>query len=93
MLTSTPCCHEYAHIIFRPLILKCDTGWTVYNPLEEYTRIGLVSGEEGGAWKVSEFNANFATCPTYPEIFVVPATVTDKTLEKVAEFRSKVYLS
>lgn len=63
-------------------------GWLLYNPLEEFRRIGLI----GNGWRVTEINKNFDLSRTYPEVLVVPETITDETLEKVAEYRSKVSL-
>mmetsp|Transcript_4294 Transcript_4294/g.6421 ORF Transcript_4294/g.6421 Transcript_4294/m.6421 type:complete len:1050 (-) Transcript_4294:88-3237(-) len=51
----------------------------------ELKRFLSVSG--GSAFRVYD-NKNFSLCPSYPTSFVVPASVSDKQLEKVARYRS-----
>jgi hypothetical protein len=40
------------------------------------------------AWRVSKINADHKLCPTYPEEILVPHSVSDAELEKVASFRT-----
>ena len=40
------------------------------------------------AWRVSMANQDHKLCPTYPQEILVPASITDTVLEKVAQFRS-----
>ena len=40
------------------------------------------------AWRISSINREFNFCPTYPADILVPACISDMTLEKVASFRS-----
>ncbi len=39
-------------------------------------------------WRISKANKDFTLCPTYPPEILVPACITDESLEKVAAFRS-----
>ncbi|KAF5304213.1 hypothetical protein FQR65_LT08020 [Abscondita terminalis] len=41
-----------------------------------------------GAWRISSVNRNYKLCPSYPPQLLVPACITDETLEIVAKFRS-----
>ncbi|XP_077682091.1 phosphatidylinositol-3-phosphate phosphatase MTMR1 isoform X5 [Eretmochelys imbricata] len=41
------------------------------------------------SWKISKVNSTYELCDTYPTIFVVPTSVKDDDLSKVAAFRAK----
>lgn len=41
-----------------------------------------------GAWRVSMANLDHKLCPTYPQEILLPASISDSVLEKVAQFRS-----
>jgi len=41
-----------------------------------------------GAWRVSMANQDHKLCPTYPQEILLPASISDSVLEKVAQFRS-----
>ncbi|XP_037009290.1 myotubularin-related protein 1 isoform X6 [Artibeus jamaicensis] len=41
------------------------------------------------SWKISRINSNYELCDTYPAIIVVPTSVKDDDLSKVAAFRAK----
>uniref|UniRef100_A0A8C3WDU8 phosphatidylinositol-3,5-bisphosphate 3-phosphatase n=1 Tax=Catagonus wagneri TaxID=51154 RepID=A0A8C3WDU8_9CETA len=60
-------------------------GWKVYDPVAEYKRQGLPNE----SWKISKINSNYELCDTYPAIIVVPTSVKDDDLSKVAAFRAK----
>ncbi|CAM5166504.1 unnamed protein product [Natator depressus] len=60
-------------------------GWKVYDPMAEYKRQGLPNE----SWKISKVNSTYELCDTYPTIFVVPTSVKDDDLSKVAAFRAK----
>ncbi|KAM5290721.1 phosphatidylinositol-3-phosphate phosphatase MTMR1 isoform 6-T6 [Glossophaga mutica] len=60
-------------------------GWKVYDPVAEYKRQGLPNE----SWKISRVNSNYELCDTYPAIIVVPTSVKDDDLSKVAAFRAK----
>ncbi|XP_075394856.1 phosphatidylinositol-3-phosphate phosphatase MTMR1 isoform X1 [Tenrec ecaudatus] len=60
-------------------------GWKVYDPVAEYKRQGLPNE----SWKISKINSNYELCDSYPAIIVVPTSVKDDDLSKVAAFRAK----
>lgn len=41
-----------------------------------------------GAWRISQANADFKLCPSYPRLLLVPCCISDETLTNVANFRS-----
>ncbi|XP_066601319.1 myotubularin-related protein 3 [Prorops nasuta] len=41
-----------------------------------------------GTWRVSQINKDYRMCPSYPPQLLVPACISDDTLEAVAKFRS-----
>ncbi|XP_049792985.1 myotubularin-related protein 3 isoform X1 [Schistocerca nitens] len=41
-----------------------------------------------GAWRISQANADHSLCPSYPRQLLVPACISDDTLEGAARFRS-----
>eukprot|EP01114_Cavostelium_apophysatum_P024511 TRINITY_DN9616_c0_g1_i1.p1 TRINITY_DN9616_c0_g1~~TRINITY_DN9616_c0_g1_i1.p1 ORF type:complete len:619 (+),score=165.04 TRINITY_DN9616_c0_g1_i1:39-1895(+) len=64
-------------------------GWRIYNPFEEYFDRMFRSDMESSGWKITTANNDYVLCDTYPRVLVVPSSISDETLEKVAEFRSK----
>ena len=59
-------------------------GWSVYEPIAEYKRLGLPSE----SWKIKH-NENYSLCDTYPGVLVVPVNAGDSCLKAVAAFRKK----
>ncbi|EFN79213.1 Myotubularin-related protein 3 [Harpegnathos saltator] len=41
-----------------------------------------------GTWRISQINKDYRMCPSYPPQLLVPACISDETLETVAKFRS-----
>ncbi|CAL1679268.1 unnamed protein product [Lasius platythorax] len=41
-----------------------------------------------GTWRISQINKDYRMCPSYPPQLLVPACISDETLEFVAKFRS-----
>uniref|UniRef100_A0A670ZX93 phosphatidylinositol-3,5-bisphosphate 3-phosphatase n=1 Tax=Pseudonaja textilis TaxID=8673 RepID=A0A670ZX93_PSETE len=60
-------------------------GWKVYDPVAEYKRQGLPNE----SWKISKINSMYEFCDTYPAVLVVPTSVKDEDLSRVAAFRAK----
>jgi len=61
-------------------------GWELArrDPLLEYRRLELLTS---GKFRVFD-NTRFEVCPSYPSHFVVPRSITDAHLRKVAQYRS-----
>lgn len=68
---------------YRPMFDIIEDGWQSYELEREYQKI-LQSSD---VWRVSSANKNYKLCPTYPEKVIVPKSVTDESLTKVAQFR------
>ncbi|XP_038630276.1 myotubularin-related protein 1b isoform X2 [Scyliorhinus canicula] len=60
-------------------------GWKVYDAVGEYKRQGLPNE----SWTISKINSNYELCDTYPSVVVVPTSVKDDDLCKVAAFRTR----
>ncbi|GAM26603.1 hypothetical protein SAMD00019534_097780 [Acytostelium subglobosum LB1] len=56
-----------------------------YNVEEEFIRQGFPPKE----WRITYANKDYKLCPTYPSLFIVPQSVTDDDLRKIASFREK----
>lgn len=63
-------------------------GWDIYDPIDEYTRLGLI-GNEDSYWRVTNINNDFKFCPSYPKLLLVPSTISDNVLKHAGKFRSK----
>jgi len=61
-------------------------GWKVYNIEDEYKRMGVPNDK----FRITKINEDFKFSPTYPNVWAVPKTVSDKQLEKAGKHRSKV---
>ena len=66
--------------------VNCDKtrGWSRLDWLEEFARQG-VSNE----WSLSDFNADYKACDTYPEKLWFPSTATQQVLAGSCKFRSR----
>ncbi|KAF2075976.1 hypothetical protein CYY_002732 [Polysphondylium violaceum] len=62
-------------------------GWTIYDPIEEYARQGLLS--QGSEWRLSKINQKFELCQTYPQMLMIPFSISDYLLNKSALYRNK----
>ncbi|XP_042562198.1 myotubularin-related protein 2 [Clupea harengus] len=66
-----------------------ENGWKVYDALAEYKRQGLPNE----SWRISKVNDHYELCDTYPSTLVVPVTIPDEELKRVAAFRAKGRIS
>ncbi|EGC29990.1 hypothetical protein DICPUDRAFT_6017, partial [Dictyostelium purpureum] len=67
--------------------LQTVNGWQLYDPVEEYTRQGLIC--PGGEWRLSKINQKYELCATYPQSLMIPFSISDYLLNKSANFRNK----
>lgn len=51
-----------------PKLTAVDFGWTIYDAVREYQRLGLdgVNGNSEGKWRISAANQGYQLCPSYP---------------------------
>ncbi|EGG19888.1 myotubularin-related protein [Cavenderia fasciculata] len=65
-------------------------GWTIYDPIEEYIRQGLLNSDgQPGEWRLTKINSKYELCSTYPQHVVIPFSISDYIIQKSAEFRGK----
>lgn len=67
----------------RPPDLSLQGQWGLMPPGEHYSQLK----EMHGAWRLSTVNEDYSVCPTYPPAVIVPKSVDDDTLRRVARFR------
>ncbi|KAJ5072830.1 myotubularin-related [Anaeramoeba ignava] len=65
-----------------------DFGWAIYDPFKEFKRQGIYENVSS-LWTVSEFNKKYQICDSYPEILVLPTSVSFSQIKEVAKFRTK----
>ncbi|XP_077193530.1 myotubularin-related protein 9-like isoform X2 [Paroedura picta] len=68
---------------YRPQSMKLENGWQLYLLEKYYQQIA----SDTGTWRLSSVNEDFAVCPSYPPVVMVPAAVDDAALMKSACFR------
>ena len=58
-----------------------------YQCEEEYQRQGAIHHSTETKWRLSYLNLKYQLCDTYPQLLIVPASITDKELSSVAAYR------
>ncbi|KAF1320214.1 Myotubularin-like protein, partial [Globisporangium splendens] len=79
LTTLSPSFHDDAELI------PCNQDWNVYDETSEWERQGVF---ENGKWRISHFNKDFKEIETYPELIVVPTSISDVVLRDATAFRS-----
>mmetsp|Transcript_149823 Transcript_149823/g.481246 ORF Transcript_149823/g.481246 Transcript_149823/m.481246 type:complete len:883 (-) Transcript_149823:252-2900(-) len=67
-------------------------GWTLYNPVQEYTRMGIETDlmpSPSSPWRMSKLNSDYGLCTTYPAVLAFPRNMSDQELRAVARFRKR----
>lgn len=67
-------------------------GWSLYNFIDEYKRIGLLPNGYSVCskfYRITNVNQNYMLCKSYPQQFIVPASIDDNVLQSVSQFRSR----
>lgn len=65
-----------------------EKGWDIYDPIKEYTRLGLISATET-YWRLTTLNQDYKLCSTYPSTIIVPEQISDNVIKHASKFRSK----
>lgn len=65
------------------------SGWSVYDPMREWRRMGIDSNNKKCPWRISKINNDYAFSPTYPAMFPVPASISDNHLNYAGRYRSR----
>ncbi|XP_064411588.1 myotubularin-related protein 9 [Latimeria chalumnae] len=68
---------------YRPMFEVVEDGWHSFLPEQEFELLTSVTED----WRLSYVNKDFSACFSYPPIVIVPKSIDDETLRKVAAFR------
>ncbi|KZV81547.1 phosphatases II [Exidia glandulosa HHB12029] len=77
----------YAYFYKPSPSLPTNEGWGMYTPRDEFTRMGV--GSRTKAWRFTDINKDYNFCSTYPAKLVIPAKISDATLQYAVKYRSK----
>ncbi|XP_037584541.1 myotubularin-related protein 1 [Cebus imitator] len=85
--------------VYDPWILVANKKWMWFMlstvskckvmPFPPSSFSNTLQGLPNESWKISKINNNYEFCDTYPAVIVVPTSVKDDDLSKVAAFRAK----
>ncbi|XP_020775297.1 myotubularin-related protein 9 isoform X2 [Boleophthalmus pectinirostris] len=79
-LDSVP---EMYPFFYRPSDQSLDGQWGLSTPEQFFRETkGITS-----VWRLSIVNRDYSVCPSYPASVIVPKSIDDETLKKVAKFR------
>ncbi|XP_069831917.1 myotubularin-related protein 9 [Dendropsophus ebraccatus] len=68
---------------YRPMFEVKEDGWSSFLPEQEFELLALETED----WRLSDVNRDFSVCPSYPPVVIVPKSIDDESLRKVAAFR------
>uniref|UniRef100_A0A8C5MCW4 Myotubularin-related protein 9 n=1 Tax=Leptobrachium leishanense TaxID=445787 RepID=A0A8C5MCW4_9ANUR len=68
---------------YRPMFEVTEDGWSSFLPEQEFELFSSETDE----WRLSRVNEDFTVCPSYPALVMVPKSIDDESLRKVAQFR------
>ncbi|NXR15879.1 MTMR9 protein, partial [Semnornis frantzii] len=68
---------------YRPMFEIVEDGWRSFLPDQEFELLTSLTDE----WRLSCINKEFSVCPSYPAVVIVPKSIDDEALRKVALFR------
>lgn len=68
---------------YRPMFEVTEDGWSSFLPEQEFELLA----SETEDWRLSEVNRDFSVCQSYPPVVIVPKSIDDESLRKVAAFR------
>ncbi|KAM6279859.1 myotubularin-related protein 9 [Porphyrio hochstetteri] len=68
---------------YRPMFEISEDGWRSFLPDQEFELLSSVTDE----WRLSCINKEFSVCSSYPPLVIVPKSIDDEALRKVAMFR------
>jgi myotubularin-related protein 6/7/8 len=65
-------------------------GWNLYDPRAEWKRQGISDKGLDLGWRISTINHDYEFSSTYPQLLVVPTSISDNVLNYAGKYRSKV---
>lgn len=83
MLSCLDRVSEMYPFFYRPSFLNLQGQWGLSSPEKHYSQIKWLHQD----WRLSSVNRDYSVCPSYPPAVIVPASVGDDVLKKVAKFR------
>ncbi|KAJ7988994.1 hypothetical protein DPEC_G00314950 [Dallia pectoralis] len=89
-LSSLETVSEMYPFFYRPPGLSLQDQWGLSSTEQRYTQMKEISSNrpvQRVRWRLSHVNRDYAVCPSYPPDVIVPHSVDDETLAKVARFR------
>lgn len=87
--------HLFFGGFFFPYLFACDkTKKLSLKPFDSVFIVfvlflSLVQGLPNESWTISKINSNYEVCDTYPALLVIPTSIKDDELKRVAAFRAK----
>lgn len=84
--------HAEAYWAAEPQRKGDNGGWTLYDPLREYARLGVDCerlSSPNCPWKLSTINQNYELCTSYPTMLAFPRKMSEGDLRAVAGFRKR----
>ncbi|CAB1330783.1 unnamed protein product [Coregonus sp. 'balchen'] len=82
-LSSLDSVSDMYPFFYRPLKLSLQDQWGLSSPEQDYAQMEELQDR----WRLSHVNRDYSVCPSYPPAVIVPHSVDDETLVKVAKFR------
>ncbi|EFW20195.1 hypothetical protein D8B26_003372 [Coccidioides posadasii str. Silveira] len=79
----------YAFTYQPPLPERSFNGWDLYNPREEWARLGVGNPDSPSGWRLSAINSDYNFSPTYPCLLPVPTNISDNTINYAGRYRSR----
>ena len=71
-------------------IYKVLNGWDFYDFKKEFMRQGIIFDDgKNCPFRISELNKDFTFIETYPQYLIEPKNISDDTIKKAAEYRTK----
>ncbi|EXJ95905.1 hypothetical protein A1O1_01030 [Capronia coronata CBS 617.96] len=64
-------------------------GWSLYDPMREWRRMGIGHDNKKSNWRISVINQDYALSDTYPALLAVPVSISDNTLNYASRYRSR----
>ncbi|XP_069007954.1 myotubularin-related protein 9 isoform X2 [Embiotoca jacksoni] len=82
-LSCLDCVPEMFPFFYRPADLRLQDQWGLSSPEKYYSQ----TEELHERWRLSSVNKDYSVCPSYPPAVIVPRSIDDDSLKKVAKFR------
>ncbi|XP_077395299.1 myotubularin-related protein 9-like isoform X2 [Festucalex cinctus] len=82
-LSCLNCAAEMYPFFYRPPNASLQDQWGLSTPERHYNEMEGLHEK----WRLSTVNQDYSVCPSYPPAVIVPKTIGDDALKKVAKFR------